>query len=66
MRKLSLILVVLSVISLPVFAAEKPKTVKRVDSLLAVFDFDVQGNVDKYIARSLAESVRIEIIKSGK
>src|SRR5215471_14910975 len=66
MRKYLLLLPMLFIVSFPAFAAEKPKTIKRVDNLLAVFDFDIQGNIDKSIARSLAESVRIEIINSGK
>lgn len=66
MNAIFALILFLSVLSFPTFAAEKPKNIKRIDSLIAVFDFDVQGNIDKGIARSLAESVRIEIVNSGK
>src|SRR6266542_7022297 len=66
MHKILIATLLLSLISLPSFSAEKTQKIKRMDNLLAVFDFDVQGEIDKGIARSLAESVRIELVNSAK
>jgi sulfatase modifying factor 1 len=66
MAKFVVLTMLLVVLPFQSYSAEKLKTIKRVDSMLAVFDFDVQGDIDKSIARSLAESVRIEIVNSGK
>lgn len=45
---------------------EKPKKVKRIDSYIAVFDLETTGKVDKDVIRPLTESIRREIVKSGK
>jgi len=54
----------------PPDAAEKkpqaPKAVKRIDTMLAVFDLETVGNVDKNVSRPLSESIRREVVKSGK
>ena len=56
----------------PSFSAEKsekteiPKPIKRIDTMIAVFDLETSGNVDKYVSRPLSESIRREVFKSGK
>ncbi|MFA5847383.1 MAG: CsgG/HfaB family protein [Thermodesulfovibrionales bacterium] len=47
-------------------AEETPKKVKRIDSYIAVFDLETTGKVDKDVIRPLTESIRREIVKSGK
>jgi FKBP-type peptidyl-prolyl cis-trans isomerase len=47
------------------FAAEK-KSIKRVDNYLAVLDIESVGKVEKDVVRPLTDSVRREIMKSGK
>jgi FKBP-type peptidyl-prolyl cis-trans isomerase len=47
------------------FAAEK-KSIKRVDNYLAVLDIESIGKVEKDVVRPLTDSVRREIMKSGK
>jgi formylglycine-generating enzyme required for sulfatase activity len=60
---LSLILIAAS----PSGAAEKTaKPAKDLSAYIAIFDFDVVGKVDKDIARPLTDSLRHEIVKSGK
>jgi len=49
----------------PAYAAEKTKPT-LVSNYLAVFDLEVTGNMDKNIARPLTDSVRREIMQSGK
>jgi uncharacterized protein DUF1566/curli production assembly/transport component CsgG len=46
-------------------SAEKPK-IKRVENYLAVLDIESVGKLDKDIARPLTDSVRREIVRSGK
>jgi formylglycine-generating enzyme len=46
-------------------ASEKAK-IKRVDSYLAVIDVEAIGKVEKDIGRPLTDSIRREIVKSGK
>lgn len=51
--------------------AEKPKTgapkkIKRIDTMIAVFDLETVDKVDKGISRPLSESIRREIFKSGR
>ena len=56
----------------PPEAADKPentetqKPVKRLDTMIAVFDLEARGKVDKDISYPLTESIRREIVKSGK
>ncbi|MDP2279759.1 MAG: SUMF1/EgtB/PvdO family nonheme iron enzyme, partial [Nitrospirota bacterium] len=45
---------------------ETPKPIKRIDTMIAVFDLETVGNVDKYVSRPLSESIRREVFKSGK
>ncbi len=47
-------------------AEETPKKIKRIDSYIAVFDLETTGKVDKDVIRPLTESIRREIVKSGK
>lgn len=49
-----------------IHAAEKPASVRRVQNYVAVFDLEVTGKMDKDVARPLSDSVRREIIRSGK
>ncbi len=67
MRVVFLILMLVHVLTTPLFAIEKKtaKPVKDLSNLIAVFDFDVVGKVDKDIARPLSDSVRGVIVKSG-
>jgi len=61
----ALILVV--IIAASSFAAEKPaKQVKDLSNLIAIFDFDVVGKVDKDVSRPLSDSMRHTIVKSGR
>ena len=62
------------------FSAEKPsktkpsntektetqKPIKRIDTMIAVFDLETSGNVDKYVSKPPSESIRREVFKSGK
>jgi hypothetical protein len=67
MKKLLLILIILAAtVSLSIAADKDMGKIKRVDSLIAVFDLEVVGKVDKDIARPLSDSVRREIMQSGK
>jgi len=67
--------------ALPGEAAEKPsktnksskqektettKPIKRIDTMIAVFDLETSGNVDKYVSKPLSESIRREVFRSGK
>ncbi|MBI5203450.1 MAG: hypothetical protein HZA11_00865 [Nitrospirae bacterium] len=45
---------------------ERPKAVKRIDTMLAVFDLETKGKVDNDISYPLSESIRREVVKSGK
>ncbi len=60
----------LVIIAASSFAVEKPakpsKPAKDLSSLIAIFDFDVVGKVDKDISRPLSDSVRHTIVKSGR
>ncbi|MBI5205372.1 MAG: SUMF1/EgtB/PvdO family nonheme iron enzyme [Nitrospirae bacterium] len=47
-------------------AEEKTKPVKRIDTMLAVFDLEISDKVDKAIVRPLSESIRREIVMSGR
>jgi len=67
MRTIMTALMLLVFIIAPAFAAERPaKPVKDLSKFIAIFDFDVVGKVDKDISRPLSDSVRHEIVKSGK
>ena len=46
--------------------AEKPDKLTRVADYLAVFDLEVVGSIDPTLARPLTESIRGEVIRSGK
>lgn len=59
------VIILLLSASSPLSAVEK-KSVKVVDSYLAVLDLESIGKVDKDIVRPLTDSVRREIVKSGK
>jgi formylglycine-generating enzyme len=49
------------------FAADKPaKETRDLSQYIAIFDLDVVGKVDKDISRPLSDSVRYEIVNSGK
>jgi len=64
----------------PSFSADKPKTgkasapakktekqeIKRVDTMIAVFDLETTEGVSKSVSRPLSESIRLEVFKSGK
>ena len=45
---------------------EKPKAVKRIDTMIAVFDLEITEGVTKGISRPLSESIRREIVMSGR
>jgi hypothetical protein len=47
------------------WAADKPKT-KIMDNYIAVFDLETKGKVDKDTSYPLSESIRQELVKSGK
>ncbi len=49
----------------PAEAAEKPQKIKRVDTMIAVFDLETH-DVDKKISRPLTESIRRELVMSGR
>ena len=67
MRTLMTALMLLVFIIGTSLAAERPaKPVKDLSNLIAIFDFDVVGKVDKDISRPLSDSVRHEIVKSGR
>lgn len=49
------------------FAAEKQKPkMKIMDNYIAVFDLETKGKVDKDVSYPLSESIRQELVKSGK
>lgn len=54
----------------PPEAAEKkpqaPKAVKRIDTMLAVFDLETTGKIDKDVSRPLTDSIRLEVVKTKK
>jgi len=45
---------------------ETQKPIKRIDTMIAVFDLEARGKVDKDISYPLSESIRREVFKSGK
>ena len=45
---------------------ETQKPIKRIDTMIAVFDLETTGKVDKDVSRPLSESIRREVFKSGK
>lgn len=47
-------------------AEEKPKPVKRIDTMLAVFDLETTEGVHKSVARPLTDSIRLEVVRTGK
>ena len=47
-------------------AEEKPKAVKLIDTMLAVFDLEITEGVTRGISRPLSESIRREIVMSGR
>ena len=59
---LSLLLLLVS----PSFAAEKPASTVRIADYLAVFDLEVVGQIEQSLSRPLSDSVRREVVKSGK
>ena len=80
MRTFLTILFVL-ILSSPSFSADKPaktaksakpektettKPVKRIDTMIAVFDLEVKGKVDKDVSHPISESIRNEIVRTGK
>lgn len=66
MRKILTVLFIIIFASGVFAAAQKDKKVRRVDNMLAVFDLEVKGKIDKDISLPLSESIRLEIHKSGK
>jgi sulfatase modifying factor 1 len=48
------------------YAVEKTKPARDLANYIAIFDFDVVGKVDKDISRPLSDSVRYEIVRSGR
>jgi len=46
--------------------AEKKQEVKRIDTMIAVFDLEITEGVSKSVSRPLSESIRREVFKSGK
>ena len=67
MRRFFTVLFLFLILTAPSFAADKTaKPPKDLSSYIAIFDFDVVGRVDKDISRPLSDSVRHEIVKSGK
>ncbi len=47
-------------------AEERPKPVKRIDTMLAVFDLETTEGVHKSVARPLTDSIRLEVVRAGK
>lgn len=67
MKNYFLVMLMLSATASLSFAAEKtPDTIKRVDTLIAVFDIEVSGKVDKDVAQPLSDSIRREIMMAHK
>lgn len=67
MRSLLTTLSVLFLLCAPAFAADKTKkAVRDLSGYIAIFDLDVVGKVDKDISRPLSDSVRGEIVRSGR
>jgi formylglycine-generating enzyme required for sulfatase activity len=67
MRTIVTALMLLVFIIVTAFAAERTvKPAKDLSHLIAIFEFDVVGKVDRDIARPLTDSVRHEIVKSGR
>lgn len=70
MRTLLIILSFLITMTSSAFSAEKPfkkvKQTKDLSKYIAIFDFDIVGNIDKDISRPLSDSVRNVIVNSGK
>jgi TolB-like protein len=67
MRIAVIALTLCAIMTAPSFAAEKTaKPPKDLSRYIAIFDFDVVGKVDKDISRPLSDSVRHEIVKSGR
>jgi len=65
MYKILISLIALILSASASFAAENKK-VKRVENYLAVLDLEAVGKVEKDVVRPLTDSVRREIVKSGK
>ena len=80
MRTFLTILFVL-ILSSPSFSADKPaktaksakpektettKPVKRIDTMIAVFDLETTGKIDKDGSRPLTDSIRLEVVKTKK
>jgi len=61
----SIILLVLAFITSS-HSADQPKKINRVANMLAVFDLEIQGQVDKSLVRALTDSVRLEVVKAAK
>ena len=67
MQSLLTILSILVLLSAPSYAAQQSKKpVRDLTNYLAVFDLDVVGKVDHDISRPLSDSVRGEIVRSGR
>lgn len=67
MRTILTALMLLVFIIAASFAGERPvKSVKDLSQYIAIFDFDVVGKVDRDISRPLSDSVRHEIVTSGR
>lgn len=65
MTRLTLTIFLALILVSTTFAAEKPRK-KLMDNYIAVFDLATQGKVDKDISRPLTESIRRELVGSGK
>jgi sulfatase modifying factor 1 len=62
----ALVLVLVSM-TIAASASSKPaKPAKDLTKYIAIFDFDVVGKVDKDISRPLSDSMRHEIVRSGR
>ncbi len=67
MRGIFSVLFLISLLTAAAGAAEKTaKPARDLSKYIAIFDLDVVGRVDKDISRPLSDSVRHEVVKSGK
>jgi len=66
MPHLSGILLIFLLFATPSFAAEKPAKITHIADYLTVFDLEVVGQIEQSLSRPLSDSVRREVVKSGK
>lgn len=60
-----IISIALTFFAITILSAEETKKVRRVEHYIAVIDLETDGN-DKTILRPLSDSIRQELVKSGK